>query len=329
MTDVGGVIKARGAPFREGTELHRTKYAFVFNSGGIGDYIHWTTPIQWAIESSPHLYGYIYAPKFFKELADLWFAPYSDRFEVITGDSVNDPRVLASNRAVPDGKQLSNQCSHHMFNVGWTYFCQMGFIPDGWNRLPRIKGDEADISRFIIPENYAVIPTHATAENRRLSPKAIEEISAYLVRHGVTPVYIGKSVELTDYRATTTAADLSQGIDLRDRTTLVESACIMARARFVLGIDGGMLHLACCSDVPVLMGFTSVHPKVRVPPRRLGAKTAVIAPPEGLACRFCNTNMKFIIGHDFKNCLYGDNYCATTLGLEAFVPAINRILEEK
>lgn len=329
MSTEGGLIKAPTPPYREGTEFQPHRFNFIYNCGGIGDYIQWTPAIRWAILNHPYLSGYIHTPRYFEELARLWLSDLAPRYEIISGGKFEeDERIAGKQGLAPDLKQFANASGMHLFTLGWVYYTQSDVVQKGFEVVPEIRGDEAPVSRFNLPENYACIPITATAANRRLTGRAIEEISKYLVKKGITPVYLGKKELAADYSGTAEECDLSYGIDLREQTNLIQAACVMAHSRLTLGLDGGLLHLAACTKAPVIMGFTSVDPRVRVPPRKAGRYTAVLVPPRSLPCRFCNTEMRFLLHHDFANCLYKDDACAKMLGVESFIPAIERTLTE-
>jgi ADP-heptose:LPS heptosyltransferase len=160
-------------------------------------------------------------------------------------------------------------------------------------------------------------------------------VTKHLIERGIAPIFLGKH-ELTEtYKASASDGVKTKGvIDLREKTSLREAACIMAKARFVLGMDGGLLHLAACSKVPVVFVFTTVHPDFRVPKRQENSKTTVVVPPESLHCRFCNSGnprtlkaMTYVVGHDFKNCLYKDNLCTKLIDVKTLIPIMDKLLE--
>lgn len=323
-------VVAISPPFRRGTRIEKTKVALVYNSGGIGDFIHWTTAIKFAIDSNPHLYGNILAPTFFLPLAKLWLDGYSDRFVVVEykGDWADEPCTEDSACIVPGREQLANAAGFHLFALGFIYYNQMSRIPAGYETIPRVSGNETSIEHFGLPEKYAVITTNATADNRRLKGHQVNDLISYVKRKGLTPVILGKNSMADDYVSKDPEGIRTHGcIDLREETDLIEAACILAKAKFVIGLDNGLLHLAACSDVPVVMIFTSVDPGTRIPPRAESAgKTLAIAPDEKLACRFCNTNMRYIIGFDFKGCLYKDMACIETIDVRKITEVIDREL---
>ncbi len=315
-------------PFRTGTKVGRSKMAFVFNAGGIGDYINWITPIRYAIESNPHIYGYIVTPPYFEDLARLWLSSYGDRFELKVSPKFEDEPYLDDIPCVaPNRSQYANAGGFHLFSLGFTLYNQISYVPKGYELIPNVRGDEADVSRFELPRDYAVIPTNATADNRRLPARVINEITEAIVKRGITPVFLGKvgvAADL-DYVARANDGIRTRGsIDLREKTNLVEAAVIMDGARFVLGMDSGLLHLASCTKTSCVWIFTSVDPKYRVPPRREGAVNVIIAPPPDLGCRFCQTSMRFVFGHDFKNCLYKDNACVESIKGSDVIKILNQ-----
>lgn len=316
--------------FRDRSQLNEISISFAYNSGGIGDYIHWTTALQWIIETHNYISGRIVAPGYFVDLARLWFGKYSPRYEVIESNSLeSDPVVLGLSLRVPSPTESINACGFHMLQLGFGYYAGIDLIPTGWAKLPEIRGDEADVTKFGLPENYAVVTTEATSETRRLPAKTINEITDNLIRRGVTPVFLGRSELAKDYRAKSVGTLSLHGIvDLREKTNLVEAAVILSRAKFVLGLDNGLLHLACCSNVPVIFAFTTVDPRHRLPPRLKETKTLVIVPKDELKCRFCQSNMRFLIGHHFDRCLYGDSICCAMIRAKDFISAVDTILSE-
>ncbi len=331
------LIKAVSPPYREGTQIAKTKMALVYNAGGIGDYIHWTGAIRYAIDSNPHIQGYILAPKYFYDLADLWLSGYNERFKVVPyeGELTANEYLKDHAAIVPNTQQLANACGFHLTDLGFIYFTQKNHIIEAYEMLPIINGDETDISHFNLPKNYVVIPTEATSKNRQFTAETINSLTKHLLERGVTPVFLGKHQLTETYKAS--AADgikVKEVLDLREKTSLREAACIMAKAKFVIGMDGGLLHLACCSKVPVIFSFTTVHPDFRIPKRQPGSKTVAVTPPESLACRFCNTGnpktlkaMTYVIGHDFKECLYKDNLCAQLIDAKTLIPIMDKLLE--
>lgn len=317
-------------PFREGSELPPVKTAICYNGGGLGDWINWTSAISHAIEKHPHTHGYVVAQRHFSELAQLWLKKYEPRFKVLTvavSDFGDIPEIRDHYHICPGIGQYANTCGVWIFRLGFIYYCQTSEIPKGAH-LPEIRGDEADLTHFLLPSNYAVITPYATTPVKRLKGESLNQLLSWLQKEGITPVILGKRDTAPDHpSAPPPGLDLRGCLDLTGKTTLTEAACIMARARFVLGADNGLLHLASCSSVTVIVAFTTVKPEMTLGPRKKG-KTLTLTPPESLTCRFCQNQMRYLPTLDFKRCLYGDNLCTETFDGETLIRAARKVLHE-
>lgn len=317
-------------PFRPGATVGDTRFSLIFNAGGIGDYINWTPAVRSAIDRHPWIFGHVVTPPYFSDLAHLWFDGYSDRFTVWDTFDYNDDtalKELGGGWIVPGGNQYANACGFSLMHLGFVYYLQQSAVPKG-TTLPLIKGNEADVSRFALPASYVVLTPYATAENRRLSAEAYNAVIDYCHTKGVMPVFLGKADLAPDHKMLESAGiRYDMGLDLREKTSLREAAVIMHWAKAVIGLDNGLLHLAACTKTTVINCFTTVDPALRIAPRPYpAAKTIVLTPGESLHCRFCNTTMRYLIGHDFKNCLSGDNACVKMITGDSLVSALREVL---
>lgn len=324
------LISVSSPPFRPDTKLPRTKFTYALCGGGIGDYIHWIAGLRYAIKINKHLEGVIVCFPFFEDLARLWLSDLAPRFTLyVTKDLWKDLESIGYPACVPDGKQFANATGFHLTRLGFIYYTQKGDYPKDERTLPIIRGDETDLSKFNLPVNYAVITTEATADNRRFPARYVNALTFYLIQRGITPVFLGKKDLAPDYQSEASEGLQMTGImDLREKTTLVEAACILAGGMAVMGLDNGLLHLAACSRVPVGFIFTNVAPELRIPYRQKGTTTAAISPPEDLTCRHCCSRMPTLPGHDYKRCLYGDNFCVTSFKEDDLIAVLQRLIEQ-
>lgn len=329
---------------RPKTILQKQRINLVYNCEGLGGFIQWTTAMQWVYEANEHLYGTVFAPQIIIELAKRWFWHLRDRVEVKLTGRVNSykdvSKVYGPRFILPEVFQLHNTLGAHPLRIGFEYFANIDYIPEGYARLPEIIGDEVSISKFNLPEKYAVITTEATTKSRMLKSDTINGMTEHLRKLNITPVFLGKK-QLTaattnqapDYKPYESSSpdglNLDGVIDLREKSSLLEAACILAKSQLVAGLDNGLLHLASCSRVPVIWGFNTVNPIHRLPPRRDNAINHAIGPPESLSCRYCQSNAHARyadINHDYRECLYKDFLCLESLTKEPFIEAIDRVL---
>jgi hypothetical protein len=188
-------------PFRGDLLPPAQRISFAYHWGGIGDFIHWTRAIEWSITEHPYIEGLIVTPPFFAELATLWLGRFAPRFRIhVTSDLYKDATLANEAMRVPSEIQLTNAGGAHMFNLGFAYFANLDRVPEAWRRLPVIRGDEADLDRFALPEErYVCITTNATSPSRELAPSTYNEIIEGVCARGLTPVFLGAPWGATGY----------------------------------------------------------------------------------------------------------------------------------
>ena len=191
---------------------------------------------------------------------------------------------------------------------------------------------------FDLPDDYAVLTTGFTAEVREWPPEEVNKTAKWLVEQGITPVFLGQTQTETGNKHTIKGTfkeeiDFSQGINLIDKTSLLQAATIMYSAKAVLGVDNGLLHVAGCTDVPIIGGFTTVTPEVRMPVRNniLGWNYYPVVPDKSLECSFCQEKTNFLFGHDYRNCIYKgkkaqENQCTKQMTAEKFIYQLKVVL---
>lgn len=319
------MLRENGRGFRRDDSLSPIRVNFLFSEGGLGDYICWTPALLYYKEHYPWVRGDVFVPEYFRELADLWLADsywkIYDRLE-ITKHKRFQGNLLYGMRGNP-----VNALGEHLYDLGF-YYMMNSKVPFGHTRrLPEIKGNERDITKFGLPNDYVVVTTGATQKTRELPASTINRVIAGIRARNLTPVFVGKK-EMTPTHKAEFQHDInwSAGIDLREKTSVLEVACVLANARAVLGLDNGLLHLASCSSVPVIFGFTNVDPALRVPYRAEGRVTRYVLPSRSLECRFCTTYMRGIVGHRSGECRYNDLQCVKELTAEKFLTELDNVL---
>lgn len=174
-----------------------------------------------------------------------------------------------------------------------------------------------------------MITTGYTAKVRQFKPEAINKITDWLLTQGVTPVFLGQTQTKTGAAHIIKGQfekdiDFSKGINLIDKTDLLQAAKIMHESKAVLGVDNGLMHVAGCTKAPIIGGFTTVTPEIRWPIRysELGYDCYEVLPEPTLACRFCQEKTNFLFGHDYTKCVYNDYKCTDQITAEKFIKAL-------
>ena len=99
----------------------------------------------------------------------------------------------------------------------------------------------------------------------------------------------------------------------RDKTEIFQAAALIHKAKMIIGHDNGLLHLAGCTDTPIVFGYNIASPEHREPRRKVGKVFNVVVTPEELVCSFCQSRTNFVIGYNFQQCFYGDLKCIDML----------------
>lgn len=194
---------------------------------------------------------------------------------------------------------------------------QTKYIP-----LPKV-----DVSHFGVDFSKSIIIiTTFRDKQRSILGSELVKIAEYVQSKGLTPVYVGKTGAISIWKNNLAKTDFEYpgfGVDLMNKTSLLELASIMGQAKAVVGMDSGPIHLAFTTDVPVVCGFTTVAPELRIPYRGL-AKTEAVVP--NIACTFCESNWS-LNTWNFNNCPRKMELaeCVTKMSADKFINALTKI----
>jgi ADP-heptose:LPS heptosyltransferase len=265
-----------------------THYNILFDDGGIGDCIARLPPIEFMTHFYPQIKVHLWVPDYFVEFTErcLTAGPIVKGFS--EGKKKYNDKFLARAFTIHKINNLAMHMTDHAF------LCLLNMqVNTKYRNYLSIKVPDVNISAFKLPEKYVVLCTGFTTTVRQFLPEHVNNVTKYIVSKGYTPVFLGKreSNNGANYVIRGNFADsidFSYGIDLIDKTSLVESAKIIAGAKTIVGLDNGLLHVAGCTDVPIVGGFTTVNPNHRMPYRRgvLGWNYYPVVPPDTLKCRF-------------------------------------------
>lgn len=185
-----------------------------------------------------------------------------------------------------------------------------------------------DISKFVF------FTTLFTSDTRHFHGSEINKISKYVHDIGLTPCFIGKeksahsALKKIDIHAKSDAIDYTNCINLVNTTSLLDIVWLFNQGKAVIGLDNGLLHLACCTDILVFGAFTSVDPDHRLPYRNniKGLNFVVIEPDYDLECKYCQSNWPYDVKQNFTKCFYGDYLCCKQITGEKFISALQQYL---
>ncbi len=325
--------------FLPGTKLPTIHLNYYFWGSGMGDYICYMPAIIHAAKERSWIKGRVWCPEFFCEFAknlidqtgrDDWKVLPVERFEELVEDG---SRTRGPGYA-PEGRpnyQLLNGTGGHLVDIGFAYMGNTTPPPPGEDIYPVINFDNWDERHDLYHKQYVVFTTGATTPSRTVPGAYWNPIVEYVKSIGLTPVFLGvrKIIELPIKFPD--GCDYAAGIDLRDKTTMMEAAWIMKNAKAVVGLDNGLIQLASCTDASIVCAYNMVAPFQREPKRVSGKWKTIFLSRDELACTGCQSFMKDISPpHNFRECLYGHLKCIDLLfgnQGEKFITALAELLE--
>jgi len=332
--------------FRDDKFLYTSKHIhFVMNHGALGDTIsslpavayarQTTAPTQlmtvWVVEYQVSLVSHL-----LNGLHNLRVMPLH-KFNPKVPPEGEEPRWLAPGNAVSNGA-LQNQMTRN--RVPLVDFAHLALL----DRLPR--SDEERGYPHTAPltgpnplgQPYVVISVGATSDNKIIPEHVIDPVIRWCVGHGYKPVILGKSETQVKvigedvplkirYRYDNLPQEVrDSALDMRDKTELLEARNWLGHAAAVVGVDGGLLHLAGTTNTKIVYGYTTVRPEDRGIVRyNLMNWELEHVGPRSLDCTGCQGNWTLMHGHDFRFCLYKDYLCIDKLHGDDFIAALTTL----
>lgn len=250
----------------------------------------------------------------FDKKDNMWGIP--DNYPIATLNRKNDARLI---RLIPKHMHLSHYASIQL----------SGRIIDK-KFLNYIKPDtgKVDVNKFGIDYSKAVILITSHRDVTRMwKTESILGFADYLKSKGFIPVFIGKSDMDSDKgnnirTKINLPEDISNfGVDLRNKTSILELVEMMGKSRAVCGVDSGPIHLAGTTSVPIVCGYTSVSSEFRIPIREHGI-TIPLEP--SIECIGCESKWHSTYWN-FENCYQKTIECVSMLTTDMFINAFNKI----
>lgn len=324
------VLRKVSHSYKPMTDWALNGFGFVINSLAMGDVIATAPAIKYAIDkyyADGQMPYKVVGKKMFRPIFPFVDDAHWRDFE----DKENDwdiPRTWAVGalnqnktgtniiRNTPRAMLLGQYAGLKMFNT---------LMPT--SVLNYIPLEKVDVLKFGTDFSKAVVFVSTYRDEiRGWKAEYLLEVARWVKSMGLLPVFIGRTDMNLDTRLipkTSLPADVSEyGLDLRNQTTISELYTIMAQSRAVLGIDSGPIHLAGCSDVPIVCGYTCVDAEYRVPIREKGI-TIPIAPK--LQCASCESNWAGHF-HNYEECFFGHGRCSDDMTADRFIDALKIIL---
>lgn len=302
----------------------------ILMNGGVGDHIGGSLiAINYMVRRYPWITFLLWMPDFLIDFAEnvlpkgIHIKGYSD---MLAGYD----RELPTKTTKWDG--VMSPMKIHQVDYAFLKLCDE--LPSKTDKSSlKVNLTPVGINKFNLPSKYVVITTGYTAEVREFIPNSVCTLISYVKSKGYTPVFLGQKQTATGGHHVIQGTfdnniPYSKGVNLCDKTTLLQAAKIMAGAKAVIGVDNGLLHVAACTDVPIVAGYTTVLPSKRVPYRDgvRGKNWYPVVPDKDLACRFCQSNTNFLYEVNYTKCFEKDLACVKQMTATKFIAHLSKIL---
>lgn len=322
--------------FREEIDLPKEDLNIVFNAGGLGDALCRMVAVKFLRDTQPHLRLHVYVPDYFLDVAknlvpDIEIRSFTNIKE--RSDLVN-PKFAGRNT----DESAHTLMATHLVDQAFHILVDQQVDVKYKNYIP-LNLNPISIKQFNLPENYVVITTGFTAEVREMKPQVVNELADYIISKGYKVVFLGQKNTTTGTKHIikgkfSPEIDFTKGINLVDRTTLLEAGKILAGAKAVVGLDCGLIHLAGSSDTNIVAGFTTVIPEHRAIQRNNSKtyKFFPVVPPESLKCSGCQSRWAHVYNLDFRTCFYKNNgydneiQCVKLLTSDLYIKELEKVL---
>jgi ADP-heptose:LPS heptosyltransferase len=320
------------------SEVHN----FVMNNGALGDMISSLPAVVFARKFYvPDMKLRVWVAPWQMDLVRHLLAPYGE-FEIM--DLTAFPMKWEDRKALDIGPVSFNgalqatftRCRVHMVDYAFNFL--VNGRPESMEQ--RSYPTAAPLCNETVPGTpYVVFPVGATSDNKLFRASVYGPIMQWCFHRSYDVVVVGtktshthteidgtlKPVVLREQTDMLPAHILSRLIDMREKTTLLQLRDVLGNAAAVVGVDGGTLHLAGTTDVPIVFASGTTLPKHRYIPRHGSQtyKTRYVGPRD-LECYGCQSNWPMTTLH-FTKCVYGDNACMEQLHPDDFITGLKEL----
>jgi hypothetical protein len=330
--------------YRPGKDISRRDQHthFLMPHAALGDLITSLPAVTYARHVVPLTVGFtVWAPEHQLELVDLLIGRPGIQFKPLHKFDTKTTTRAEAGPAVMNAGLQNTITRNKMDMVTFGFVTQLDTTPPqlGDMNYPHM----AELGQPVIDSGpYVVISSGATSDNKIFHPRVMAQVVIGLKSCGYNVVILGKSTTHVKAAAGTIALQVrdtfermpqniqDQCIDLRDKTTLIEARDIIGHAEAIIGVDGGMLHLAGTTGTPIVYGITSVDPAHRgiVRHGKMNWKVRHVTPKD-LACAGCQSHWLLVFGRDFRECGYNDNKCVEELKATDMLDALEELLNDE
>lgn len=301
---------------------------FIFDHAGIGDIVAAIPALKYVCDNHPQVIPYIWGPDFTVELLKTTL-PKKCIIRGFSDQNKYNASYVGRNLSCDKHTSLST----HLTDFAFSSFVNTQ-VDDKYKNYPRINIEKINLHQFHLPEKFVILTAGFTAQVRELLPEHCNKIIDYVKSKEYEIIFLGKEESFNGHKHSIQGTfkeeiEFHKGINLINKTSLLESIAIIDKAKCLIGLDNGLMHLAGLTDTAIVGGYTTVSSRLRMPYRhnQLGWNVfPVELTIQELACINCQQNFQFTHNFDFKGCFYNDTLCIKLLTADKYIAQLQKIL---
>lgn len=328
--------------YRDGKQIITSEvHNFVLNNAALGDMISSLPALAFARQRySEQMKFTVWLPVWQHELVAHLLAPYGT---FTLRDLMEFPAKWEDRKLADIGPVSYNgamfdthtRCRVHMVDYAFNFL--INARPEDMKQ--RSYPTQAPLGPRWLLQSYVVFPVGATSDNKLFHASVMAPIMQWCQNNGYAVVIPGtktshthtqvegqlRPVTLRDQVDLLPRAIFDACVDMREKTTLLELRDLLGHAAAVVGVDGGTLHLAGTTDVPIVFASGTTLPKHRYIPRHGDPSyRARYVGVKKLECYGCQSQWPLTTLH-FTKCIYGDNLCMSLLDPADFIAGLKEL----
>jgi len=179
-----------------------------------------------------------------------------------------------------------------------------------------------------INKKHIIIASSYHDIRRKLSEISLNKIISYIKEKNFIPVFIGSKKYLLDHSINNSLyrIDYSLGLNLINKTGFEDLLNIFSNAKMLIAADGGIIHLAALTNIPIIGIYTIADPKRLLPIRNsiLGFNCHPLSPDIG--CLYCYTKTEKWINTCALNS--NDPMCVRYMPTDKIIHVIDNIISD-
>lgn len=328
--------------YRDGKPIITSEvHNFVINHAALGDMISSLPALAFARQRYPEkLKMNVWLPLWHHELVAHLLKPYG---EFTLRDLMEFPAKWEDRKAADIGPVSYNaamydthtRCRVHMVDYAFNFL--VNARPEDMKQRSYVTA--APLGPCVLTQPYVVFPVGATSDNKLFRASVMGPIMRWCQENGYATVITGtktshthtqvdgqlRPIVLRDQVELLPPELFAACVDMREKTTLLELRDLLGHAAAVVGVDGGTLHLAGTTDVPMIFASGTTLPKHRYIARHGEPSYRIrYVGPRNLECAGCQSNWSLTTLH-FTRCVYSDNLCMSLLHPDDFVAGLKEL----